>query len=457
MDQEPPPSRILPRTLRQFLGDMLAVGAGVGVGCVKLYAELQGLEPWRFIKNLVQPQAADARILRYSGAEIKFNTTGIPESYLLPDGTRGQFDEAKALEIKQKAIQSGEPELLDILTTTEYIEPIPSEQKLPEHPVFDSVSDTFSKEELQQRGVEIIQPTKTQLSLRPGAFNEGEPIGEMYKNDVKLKIVLVDGPRASFNYVSSPAYPEDIARLAQRRLGGVDYTGRREREIQPLLTSLQLAQATLKAATKENNSDIREKATDAIVSLKSEIAVISGSTDAELKVMLGNTSRLGYAGQYVAPEEYQRVNPTQRNTAVVFVPVGLERKALTKFTLAAKPDGRFSLYSSRYNIVHSDPSKYDATPKAEHSCLNPSDLPINPGANPSDPNSYIVTPGLLPTAFISSHELNHYFHPSNEYETDKRALHRYDRAWSRWESSNFTDNGGYYLAFRLPQGGFILS
>ena len=278
----------------------------------------------------------------------------------------------------------------------------------------------------------------------------------MNKREVKVKIVLVDGPRASFNFLSHPPYPEDIVRLAKSRLGGIDFSDRRNSELQSLNTSLQLARETLQKARKENNREIISKTFDAIASLKSNISALSTATDAELKVIFGHASLIGIEGQYVTPEEYKQVNPDIDGAAVVFIPAGLERTSIGKIMLAVKPDGKFDVYSRSYSNGINDPTKYDATPKANQSCLDSEDLHFNPKPQPSDPNSYIVVEPR-PTGYALRHELNHFLHPRDEYKTDTLALGGIRKAWDTWRSSNYTDNTGYYLSFSLPEGGFIVS
>ena len=152
---------------------------------------------------------------------------------------------------------------------------------------------------------------------------------------------------------------------------------------------------------------------------------------------------------------------------IIFIAVGKSRRPQRDTVLYFTHDGKIRIETN--NMVY---NTRDRSPQGKQTYPNPKDFAINSWSSPDNPDSYPYggdqKPGDQKLGFSLRHELTHHElvgkrlinnQPvdASEYNTDIKAMETIRQAWEKWEKSGFTDNSGYYFAFSLPEGGYILT
>lgn len=160
------------------------------------------------------------------GTKIVLDSTGLPLKYTLSNGHEVFFSKTEMEKLREQATTSKEPEIIHMfplgedatprITNLAFLDYIESERNersasyadkgySDKHPrTVILPKDVLPSEELEKRGVEIIQPENTSLHIRAGAFEKGGPLADFNKSGRKLTIVLVNG------LTIDPYYMQDI-------------------------------------------------------------------------------------------------------------------------------------------------------------------------------------------------------------------------------------------------------
>lgn len=93
---------------------------------------------------------------------------------------------------------------------------MPEYQSSTEHPLSkEKPEDVLTKEELAQRGIEIIQTEEVKLHIRPGAFKKGALLEAFTPSGKRnLIIALVDTSRLKLEDFEDPVYNKILPLLA---------------------------------------------------------------------------------------------------------------------------------------------------------------------------------------------------------------------------------------------------
>lgn len=149
-----------------------------------------------------------------NGGKLLYDTKeDIPLRYVFPNGKQVNFDKVEMERLKGKATASGEPEIITVIPYGQKEKPSKF-RHTPEHPqTLNLPKDVLTTEELEKRGITIIQPPKNpdypnpvNLYIRKGAFEEGAPLADFNNTGRKLTIALVDAPFLAQRFLQDPRY-----------------------------------------------------------------------------------------------------------------------------------------------------------------------------------------------------------------------------------------------------------
>lgn len=404
---------------------------------------------------------------------------GFAVKYVLPDGKKVSLDREEVKKLSEKAIASGEPEIIAIVPKNET--PERKFQYTPEKPRTRHLpKDVLSPKELKKRGITIIQPPPSvdhprpvNLFIREGAFKEGERLAEINRIDHPLTIVLVDGPFLGERFLQDSRYdtvrpmlkqPNEnqeeiierykqslINSLEDTRLGRVRWIDKNERillvkaEIAAMAKGFVGKEAILTNMAMPDGIYARDKFTVGLHVMRAQ-----SSSTTVLRVHVDDSS-------VTTEEKEEEKHPVEKTSkkSTIFVSVG-EQSPKTSFTyIYFKPNGSLAHGDSRIGFLAYTPES-NMIPKARQTHPNPKDFKLDSQASHEN-NDYpygAQTPGLL-----ARHEDEHIY-TFNEFDADMNAMEGIKRAYRRWVESGFTDNSGYYFVFSLPPeegGGYILT
>jgi hypothetical protein len=389
-------------------------------------------------------QLQDLRYQPFGDIEIVVDEkTNLPVKYISPDGKEVILDQEKIGKIKERAIVSGEPEIItEFMTIDEQQGNFQQEgdNYSLEHPeVLELPGDVLSEEELLAKGIFILQPESTNLSIRKSAFEEDGPLVRFSDGSKKLNIILIDGGVLDEKYLNDPKYSDLIKCLPEESKSVKNY---RNFLINHQVKILNNSRVQLKDL--QNQENVPKEQIDVILNqiLTSKLKVFEYSkTFSDDQIRHEGHPEKG--GEYL-PQEV----PTP--TVVIF----LNNPRSFRFEpLYFDSTGRVALGSygqSKGSSINS-----------EQTYPNPNDFQINKEASPDNPKSYPY--GGISPGFALRHELTHDLHINDnvdEYNTDMEAMQGISQAWNKWKDSGYTDNGGYCFVFSLSKeqgGGYILT
>lgn len=419
------------------------------------------------------------KITTDSGALVELNERNLPLRCILPDNKTVNFDPKEVEKIRAEAISSQEPGLFTVLrlpigSVHSPYDSIPkaSVKESEDHSVAELPKDTLSEAELKEKGIEIIQAGATsavKLYVRQGAFEEGEPLSSFDKNGRKLTIALIDAPLISSEALEDPRYESIRDRIE------MDYKGTTENYIkgyieefqkplvgerrQYLLSHRDEAFPRIGSPGDEYYKGLKTPGESYLLRAKRDLFIFENNLLSEADMMNIMEIRGFFAGSL--GDAKGALTPS-KDSPVILMGVGEGTRPRTDAIMFYfTPSGELGTFEMD-SLVSSFSSTGSNMPDRSQGFLNPANYTINAsGASPSEPNSYpwqaVQTPG-----FILRHEIEHdvlidQSTPSNgsEYDTDIGAMNRIKKARDKFEATG--DTSGYYFAFSLPEGRYILT
>ncbi len=402
------------------------------------------------------------------GVKLFINHEGLPIALVTPDGNSVRYDLDKMRETRDKSISLHEPEPIDAIKLSSL--DIPDEVSVDELPqtVASSVSpakpetlslpqDVLSSEELLQKGIEIIQAKSTNLYIRSGAFEKGEPLSGIRSTRRKMTIALLDAPIVNRAALSDPKYDSIRDYLTE-----LDYTNQINNFKQMSSESSTDYLARLRTITNEVSSDLKiqnpqtglNAIEESMLRCKEQSLLLGTLNEAELISVVASGGFLGdtAGGMYMTKNNGHEV---------ILLATGKALPAVNHYTLYFTPNGEVKYKSSNLASLMGN-SKTFSSVSEEQTHPNPEDFKLNVGAHPGNPKSYpygAQTPGQSLRHEISHDKLVRQTVPAsyNEYDTDMLAMDGIKSAWDKWVGSGYKDNSGYYFVFSLPDGGYILT
>lgn len=410
------------------------------------------------------------------GHRVYLNREGIPLKYTVEGGKEVILDLKTMKKMRDKAISSGEREIVTMILDDPHETGIIYPPSV-EHPETRHLpDDVLSDEELNNRGIEIIQSRYTSLYIREGAFDENGPLVNFNSTGRNIRIVLVDGPTVSQYFMKDDKYAKvrDLVPSIDEEKKSIK-TYRKER-IESLEKQLTLQPRDMRDGfmMPDVYSDYykddyynSELFRSGLKNIKELIAAYKNMKDEDvLRIKKTSNPSADALGLYdvrlhksvsisssgIKTNRY--VNPT------IFLAVGGSDYKQANVVFFG-PDGKIHSYATNFQF-----GTGNITPKEKDTHPNPADFLVNPEATSDNPKSYPYagqTAGqslehelehdeLIGQNFIEGKELDY-----SEYNTDVGAMKRIREAWEKWEKSGFTDNSGYHFVFSLPGGGYILT
>ena len=371
-----------------------------------------------------------------SGFTLQYDESGLLTSYETKSGIIVKLDQDKVKQLKETAASSQESQIIDIAkgdTKPEYQEEFKPTFEKPL--TTEMPADIISEQELNQRGITIIQTEKgAQLSIRKAAFNKGELLAAYTKDGKnKLKIILFDTGSIpiSMDENATNTYRQNQIELHQSRIDLI------RAELQKYI-----ALNDAKSAKMMDQSILDEK----ILLLKYENA-----SDTQIQ-----------------SEASQRPQVGLYKDNIVYIAVGKNNNVSNQSmnVISIDPTGRVNISAPIQTSIN-----LDMRPKLDQSYPNPSYFNEIPGAKaPAEKNAYIFedsykysngTPG-----FSLRHELEHdnkitlyptgdFTFDTSEFRTDEAAMKTIQEAFENWIKNG--DNSLYYFMFTNPDGSMILT
>lgn len=159
--------------------------------------------------------------------------TNLPTEYILPDGQIINVDQQQAAAVREKAIETGQYQLLSFTATfkespAQFISS--TSQVSEEHaPVFEKPKRTLSSQDLEKRGIKIIQGKFTQMDIKESAFQENGIFNTYAPTGEKKMIItlvessaffkqLLDNPEYSRIKDNSPEFPKETIDEIRERI-----------------------------------------------------------------------------------------------------------------------------------------------------------------------------------------------------------------------------------------------
>lgn len=391
--------------------------------------------------------------------KIYFNQEQLPIKYVKEDGKQIDFDIKRVKEIRDRAIYLREPEILSViideevggekidkeLATYPYTAEHPKTTELPE--------DVLSKEDLEKRGVKIIEAADTNLYIREGAFAKDAPLADFNNTGRELTIVLVDGGEASKRSMNDPknaALWDLVPELNNRGISKY-----KAGKIDSLNRELGTARLELKQQIELKRQKKTESADERIRRLQTQDYIFSLKTIMyEFKNVMTNDQifthkfvRAEYAGKYFGRD---------KDREVIFLKVGEPvQRGFRETIIFSDLLGGFQIESTSYE----GGGRSGLRPIANQTHLKP---PSHVAPPPLLGSDYYAALDVGGTGFTLRHEIGHaQLRNENssyvEYGADMKAVAGLKSAWEKWEKSGFTDNSGYHFVFSLPEGGYIIT
>jgi hypothetical protein len=310
----------------------------------------------------------------------------------------------------------------------------------PDRPgVFEMPPGTLSNEELEKYGVvDIIQGQETQLFIRKEAFEEGGILYDLKRtqssdNPVKLRIVLVDGPYVSNDYVGNDKYADVRIMVPQRTWGTEDF---RKYQIDDLQSAIDKNLVNIKKFynPKKNFASQSNQYFEAYYSVMAFRNSAEDYKSASFEQLTQKINSLAHepAGIYVAPTKTD-------NTATIFIAVGESVTAQEQIRLFVQPDGTITPIPSagitstyvdyRANMLKSFPRMTDFQIN-QYATEQNNDYPIGAQNNESGEN---LNHEIMHLNKITLRPLLDGVKPDySEYNTDMAAIQQMDQEYLEW-------------------------
>ena len=373
------------------------------------------------------------------GLKVAFDKkNGLPAKYIFEDGREVKFDMEEVGKIREKALSSGESEIVSMVLLDNAIQNPKTSYLMRDnnysldHPkTAELPKDVLSEDELMDRGVTVFQAENiTNFYIRKGAFEEGAILANFNHTGKELKILILDGSVIDPKYLNDPKYQDAINKIPEENRSVKD---RRDYMIKNAGWNLEGMRRAIKKL-KESNKTIDPYYEESIFEQKKiEYRYKNLMTDDQI------------LKEYFS-ENAQGLHSPSKDNKTIFLSLG--GRNFNYVTIYIDPDG--------FGRIQSKTSSGSAgRVEQKQTYPNPQDFQINPTASPNNTLSYpyaAVTPGL-----VARHEL---VHTESEYETDMKAMQSIRDAWDKWVESGYKDNTGYHFVFRLPPeagGGYILT
>ncbi len=401
------------------------------------------------------------------GVKLFINHEGLPISLVTPDGNSVRYDLDKMRLIRDKSISLHEPEPIDAIkllsdsTDDTLIDELPqtiASSVTPAKPETASLPhDVLSSEELLQKGIDIIQGKSTNLYIRSGAFEKGEPLSGIRSTRRRMTIALLDTPIVNKAALVDPKYDSIRDYMTE-----IDYTNQINNFKQISIESSIDFLARLRIITNEVSSDLKiqnpqtglNAIEESMLRCKEQSLLLGTLNEAELISVVASGGFFGdtAGGMYMTKNNGHEV---------ILLAVGKALPPVNHYTLYFTPNGEVQYRSSSLASLMGN-SKTFSSVSEDQTHPNPDEFKLNVGAHPGNPKSYPY--GAQAPGQSLRHEINHdklvrQTVPSslNEYETDMLAMDGIKSAWNKWVESGYKDNSGYYFVFSLPEGGYILT
>lgn len=389
----------------------------------------------------------------YDGEELSVK-------FWFSDGTEFMPDMGVVEEMKEKAISSGEPQILAMFSKMNDPFYRPDADFLEGHPILpDLPEDVLSEEELAVNGVKIIQAPNTSLHIRKQAFEEGGPLAELTGKggSEKLTIVLVNGPVVAKGFMGDPRY-DGVRNILPNSYGSVEeYRLKKIKEFKSDLESLR----------KKLARDPYALSLYSILELKSFIYAYENGIVTDNQLLERKWAEFEGCTGWYGTGLWENLGLKRYSNRTILIAVG-QRESVSKQVVYFDSNGQLSSRSIGPQLMNGSSGRSNY-PDEYQSYPNPGNFAINPEASPDNPNSYLY--GFWRPGEILRHEIGHDMliaqaanegkkPDRSEYYTDVEAMRGIQEASVKWEESGHTDNSGYYFVFSLPDdrgGGYILT
>ena len=452
------------KSRRDFLARLVGVGGAVALSALMKNAHQQNPET-----ITIEPPTTSQEITP-SGVTITINKEGLPLNYRLPNEALRNFNVDEMRSMKDRAMQSGEPEIIDMVRL--YPGSVPwhgekrrekfTQKNSEQHPPTPELPrDVLPEAELQKRGISILQAESTKLYIREGAFVSGEPLSAFNSTGRKLTIALLDTPVVSEVGLTSYKYNEVRHRLSDT-----------ETQHTPAIQKFRQGElfVTVNALKSIREAIARQTLTDGPIDKNTGLSLIEHNiflckqqpylfnlmSDSEALTLIVSKGmlRTGLIGGYFPPSSDQGL-------AVIFLAVGSTRPAIDAITFYFTPRGEFK--TKELSGLELAGNNVTPSPTREQSYPDPKDF-VERVYVPAIRSDYYPY-GPQTAGQSLRHEVAHdkLIMQTNgkpnfrEYDTDIQAMKGIEGAWEKWVNSGFRDNSGYYFVFSLPEGGYILT
>lgn len=405
----------------------------------------------------------------------------IPIEVTLPDGKKVSLDKEEMLKSRDNAIQNKEPQLisifpLDTSSDFRYSSEHPKTSELPD--------DVLSEEELESKGVKIVQADNTDLHIRKSAFEKGGLLEDFNNTGRKLTIVLANVPyivnNGGFKWdnINGTDWKIYIPNIEAQQSAIDAYREKMiskfEEELKNQLQDKSAQEASSEIMRLKTNiffyknlltgSQIAEEIASSSQKELAGIYLLGGGggettmiTGGKTTVMIIECTRDGCSTtQKIINDEEKRVTTrTPYNDSTIVVAVGNTFQAF---------EGLF--FDESGNLAPVKGSYGGSGLNSDQTYPDLSNFKLNPNASDEGPDFYPYagqTPGL-----VLRHEIDHDRLMAqqwneggamnmNEYDTDTKAMEGVRQAWEKWVKSGYKDNTGFPFIFRLPDGTYILT
>lgn len=388
--------------------------------------------------------------------KVAIDKEGLPVKYIfLSTNEEVYFDKGEIKKLREKAISSKEPEIIKM-----FLQENPAsvagftykETEAAQHPkTLELPKDVVSEKELEMKGITILQPENTNLSIRKGAFAKGGILEDFNNEGRKLIIIFLNGSVISPKYLNDPKYADIIDYLPKEFLSARD---RRESKIAHAERALEFFSQELPAYLVADEY-LHESV---FLRLKSDIYKFKTKnfmTDDQV-AKISDIPPGWYKDEHVF-----MIGQNKKSPSLVFLSVG--QKDYSFPTLFFRHNGSISVKDLKFDY----PGKL--FPATTQTYPDPDDFMMNPYASAENKN--YIYPGNVNPGFVLRHELAHRAlieermrrgeeSDPSEYSADKHAMQGIKEAWDKWVQSGYTDNAGYPFVFSLPKeqgGGYILT
>lgn len=381
-----------------------------------------------------------------------YEKDGLPAKLVTQNGQEIKIDSEKMKAAREKAIKTGEIQIIGPLKiTTPY-----TFESSPAHPLNKTLpKDTLSTDELAKKHVYIIQSPKTNLYIRSGAFETGGPLEHLAGRNKNIVIVLVDSNYLSMDALKDTRY-DGVRNVAKQRTIDLDTVAIRREKVESFKNAAAKAQERLNELKDKKDADPLEKrATEAgLIQAKAMIFALENGLikdeDLASQEIASNENLKPVSGLHSSLSFITLPSGEKIPASVIFISVGDKKPQERTGVLYCDASGKCGLAD-----VTSPYRTWDLTPRPSETHPDPSKYERNEKASPSDPSSY---PYAGQSAGLTAeHEFAHEITYSNEYETDMLAIQRLTDAWDKWVKSGFKDDSGYPFILSYPDfgGGYI--